>query len=129
MKKIFSVSLQEIQAKVSKSSLNVYGMHGAAEKENSETIYRTEKLVSTGNQECIVICNGKWLQAACQVLSRNSINKFVFAAAVHELLEKGLKKRLNTFLVGPSNCQKSFLLEPLEQIFNCFTNPAQGNML
>ena len=101
-------------------------MHGAAEKENSETISRTEKLVSTGNQECIAICNGKWLQSACQVLSRNSSNKFVFAAAVREILENGRKKHLNIFLVGPPNCGKSFLLEPLEQIFNCFSNPAQG---
>ena len=101
-------------------------MHGAAEKENSKTISRTEKLVSTVNQECFAKCNGKWLQAACQVLSWNSINKFVFAAAVRELLEKSRKKRLNIFLVGPSSCGKSFLLKPLEQIFNCFTNPAQG---
>ena len=49
----------------------------------------------------------------CQVLSWNSINKFVFAAAVRELLEKSHKKRLNIFLVGPSSCGKSFLLKPL----------------
>ena len=41
-------------------------------------------------------------------------------------MEKSRKKPLNIFLVGPSNRGKSFLLEPLEQIFNCFTNPAQG---
>ena len=68
-------------------------MHGGAEKENSETISRTEKLISTGNQECIAICNKKWLQAGCQVLFWNIVNKFVFAAAVRELLEKGRKKR------------------------------------
>ena len=92
-------------------------------KENSETISRTEKFVSTGNQEYIAICIGKWLQAACQVLSWNSINKFVFPAAVRE---KGRKKHLSIFLVGPSNCGKGSILEPLEQIFNCFTNPGQG---
>ena len=107
----------------------VWSMHGAAEKENSETYSRRGNLASTGNQECIVICNSKWLQAACQVLSWKSINKFVFAAAVRELLEKGCKKRLNIFLVGPSNCDKSLLLEPLEQIFNCFTNPAKAEKL
>ena len=104
----------------------VWSMHGAAENGNSETISKIEKMVSTRNQECIALCNGKWLKAACQVLSWNSINKFVLAAAVRELLEKGRKKRLNIFLVGPSNCGKSFLLELLEQIFNFFTNPAQG---
>ena len=100
-------------------------MHGAAEKENSETISRIEKLVSTGNQECIAICNEKWMKAASQVLCWNSINKFVFAA-VRELLEKDRKKRLKVSLVGPSNWGKCFLLEHLEQIFNCFTNPAQS---
>ena len=63
----------------------VWSMHGAAEKENSETISWAEKLVSPGNQLCIAICNEKWLQAACQVLFWNSINKFVLAAAVREL--------------------------------------------
>ena len=101
-------------------------MHGAAEKENSETISRTEKLVSTGNQECITICNGKRLQDACQVLSWNSINKFICAAAVCELFENGRKNCLNIVFVGPSNCGKRFLLEPLEQIFTCFINPPRG---
>ena len=82
----------------------VWSMHGAAENKNSETISRIEKLASTGNQECIVICNGKWLQPAFQVLSWNSIIKFVFSAAVYELLEKGRKKRLCIVLVGLSHC-------------------------
>ena len=65
------------------------------------------------------MCNEKWLQAASQVL------RFVFDAAVRELLEKGRKKRLNIFFVGPSNCRKSFLLKLFEQVFTCFTNPAK----
>ena len=93
---------------------HVWSMHGVAEKENLETISRTGKLISIGNQECIAICNGKWLQAACQVHSWNSINKFVSATAVYELLEKDHKKCLNISLDGPSNCGKNFLLEPLE---------------
>ena len=125
-KDLFSFLARNTSKSVQDLIERVWSMHGAAEKENSEIISRTEKLVSTGNQECIAVCNGKWLQAACQVLSWNSINKFVFAAAVRELLEKDRKKRLSIFLVGPSNCGKSFLLEPLKQIFNCFTNPAQG---
>ena len=52
-----------------------------------------------------------------------------FAAAVRELLEKSRKKRLNIFLVGPSNCGKRFLLESLKEIFNCFTNPTKSNVL
>ena len=29
-------------------------------------------------------------------------------------------------LTGPTNCGKSFLLNPLELIFKCFMNPAAG---
>ena len=125
-KDLFSFLARNMSKSVQEHIKCVWSMHGAAEKENSKTISGTEKLASAGNQEFIAICNGKWLQAACQVFSWNSINKFVFAAAVHELLEKGCKKSLNIFLVGLSNCVKSFLLEPVKQIFNCFTIPAQG---
>jgi len=29
-------------------------------------------------------------------------------------------------LVGPTNCGKSFLLNPIELMYNCFVNPASG---
>ena len=47
----------------------VWSIRAATENENAETISRIEELISTGNQECFAICNGKWLQAACKVLS------------------------------------------------------------
>ena len=107
---LFSFLARNTSKSVQELIIRVWNTHSAAEKENSETISRIEKLVSTGNHKCIVIYNGKWLQAACQVLSWNSINKFVFATAARELLEKGRKKRLNIFLVGPSSCGKGCLL-------------------
>ena len=83
----------------SKSVQEVIGylwkIYGVAERENSETISRIGKLVSTRNQEHITICNGN----SCKLRVKQ---KFV------------------------ENCRKSFLLEPLGQIFNCFTNPAQS---
>ena len=40
------------------------------QKRKIEKLFTEQKsLFSTGNQDCIAICNGKWLQAACQVLS------------------------------------------------------------
>ena len=33
---------------------------------------------------------------------------------------------MNILIVGPTNCGKSFLLNPLELIFNAFVNPACG---
>ena len=38
-------------------------------------------------------------------------------------LIKGTQKN-NILIVGPTNCGKAFLLNPLELIFNAFVNPA-----
>ena len=73
-------------------------------------------------------CHMQWKMAGSCISSTflERYQHFLFAVVVCELLEKGSKKRLNIFLVGVSYCGKSFLLEPLEQIFYCFTNPAQS---
>ena len=44
--------------------------------------------------------------------------------AIKQLLEYGRGKFRNVLLVGPTNCGKTFLLKPLERLFNTFTNPA-----
>ena len=84
-----------------------------------------EKLNAFSNTECIEGCNKKWLKCAKQVLHWNSINPCVFAAAIRELLQKGRNKKLNIFLIGPSNCGKNFLLQRLELIIKCFISPGQ----
>ena len=43
-----------------------------------------------------------------------------------DLLDKGRSKGRNIFLTGRANCGKSFLLRPLEKVFNALSNPA-GN--
>ena len=47
-----------------------------------------------------------------------------FAAAMRELLTKGRGKFRIILIVGPANCGKTFLLSPLQKIFNNFSNPA-----
>ena len=124
-KDLFSFLTKNTGKTVQELIERVWSMHGAAEKENSQTISRTEKLVSTENKEFIAIW--KWevpaICTSCTFLEQ--YQKFVFPATVNELLQKNRKKRPNICLVGWSDCGKSFLLEPLEQIFNCFANPAQ----
>jgi len=66
----------------------------------------------------------QWLECARQVLSQNDINIYVYAAALRELLTKGRGKHRNLLIIGPANSGKTFLLKPLELIFNCFVNPA-----
>ena len=42
------------------------------------------------------------------------------------LLQKGRGKYRNILITGPANCVKTFILNPLNDIFNTFTNPATG---
>ena len=38
----------------------------------------------------------------------------------------GRSKETNILIIGPANCGKTFLLKPLQKIFQCFSNPATG---
>ena len=71
-------------------------------------------------------CNadGEWHYCALQLLANNNISVDNFANCVKELLTKGRGKFRNVMLTGPANCGKTFLLNPLNKVFNTFTNPA-----
>ena len=73
-------------------------------------------------------CKGKqasrWHASATELLEHNGISCKSFARAVKELLCKGRGKYRNIMLTGPANCGKTFLLNPLNSIFQTFTNPA-----
>ena len=69
-------------------------------------------------------CGGNWLKCALEVLRKNNVHPFVFAAAITELLEKGRGKFCNILIVGPANCGKTFFLIPINKIFKTFQNPA-----
>ena len=79
--------------------------------------------------DCIPECRDDkvWLQLAREVLRNNSINAYVFAAAVRTLLRNGRQKGTNILLVGPHDSGKTFLLRPLTKIFDCFLNPSSGS--
>ena len=85
---------------------------------------RTEILYSQIGKECVVGCHGRWLQMARNLLQRNNINGEQFSEAIRDLLDKGRGKYRNLYLKGPSNCGKTFLLNPLTHIYNTFCNPA-----
>ena len=61
---------------------------------------------------------------AKEVLKNNSINLYVYAEAISQCLKNGRQKQNNVMLVGPTNCGKSFLLDPLELIYKTFMNPS-----
>ena len=59
------------------------------------------------------------------MLQLNSINPFVFADAMRDLLEHGRGMFCNVLIAGPANYGKKFMLKLLEIIFRAFTNPAK----
>ena len=62
-----------------------------------------EQLTRLAEKECSPECNGKWFQCATQVLQWNSINKFVFSAAIRGTFRKGQKENLKTAEVAYLN--------------------------
>ncbi|CAB4040019.1 Hypothetical predicted protein, partial [Paramuricea clavata] len=81
-------------------------------------------VVETALEEnCVDGCDTIWIKCGKEVLRNNKVNAYVFAAAICDLLEKGRGKNRN-MIVGPVNCGKTFLLNPLNQLFQTFTNPA-----
>ena len=50
----------------------------------------------------------------------------LFRTAVNELLLRGRSKNRSRLLTRPTNCGKSFLLNPLKVIYRTFSNPATG---
>ena len=99
----------------------------AWDMENSqETLQRQKKsrlqlLYDSLHQECVPDCHGRWVTCAKEVLSRNDISVSGFAQSVRTLLEKVRGKHRNIMLIGPTNCAKTFLLNPLNVIYNTFT--------
>ena len=76
------------------------------------------------DEPCVENCNGDWLACALEVLNKNNVAVQSFAKSVRELLKRGRGKYRNLMIIGPANCGKTFLLNPLSVIFNCFQNPA-----
>ena len=91
---------------------------------------RIQVISETLNSDCVETCREKyWLKCAKKILRNNKINQYFFASAMRNALIKGTQKN-NILIVGPTNCGKSFLLNPLELIFNAYLlTPQQQNTL
>ena len=71
----------------------------------------------------------RWVVAASadEILDKNGTEKANFLSAMNEALFKGRGKHRNVCIYGPANCGKTFVIQPLKKIFECFVNPACGN--
>ena len=58
-----------------------------------------------------------------RVLQNNKTNVFFFACALRNAFLKTRQKNTNILIVGPTNCCKTFLLNPIELKFKAFVNP------
>lgn len=85
---------------------------------------RMQLIEAAAQGNCEEGCNGEWMQCAYEVVTNNKVHPYVFADSVRNLLEKGRGKNRNILIVGPSSCGKTFLLRPLQKIFNTFSNPS-----
>ena len=79
-----------------------------------------EVIREANGKECVTGCNSDWLNCAEEVLHNNGITEQVFRQAVTNLLIKGCGKYCNIIIVGPVNCAKTFLLNPLSLIYDTF---------
>ena len=103
MKNTLSIFLQEIRASVQGLIEHVWSMYRAAEKENSETISRTKKLILTVNQECVALY-GKWLQVGMSSIFLEQFQQIFLCSC----------------------CSWTLSFRALAKSFQCFRNPAQS---
>ena len=105
----------------------------ASEFATAESLYersqktRIQLLREEMAHDCADGCEGKWLEAANQLLQRQGIVKGDFCGAIYTALLKGRGKYRNVFIHGDTNCGKSFILSPLKTIYKTFCNPATGS--
>lgn len=99
-------------------------MAGARAALERAKLRRVEILRQSMTEDCVPGCNQQWLHQALDILNNNGINRDEFAAAVQLLITEGRGKYRNIIITGPTNCGKSFLLQPLTAVFKVFSNPA-----
>ena len=88
---------------------------------------RLERLSLLSLVNCAEGCHQKlWLKMTKEILHNNKLNAYVFAEVIRTLLELGRGKNRNILLVGPTNCGKTFLLNPLTEVYDTFLNPSSS---
>ena len=104
---------------------DAWNFENAKQTTSNENIDRIKTLQEQANKPCV--CNGVWLTCAKDILSKNGLDKEKFCRALHDAIEKGRCKHANILIVGPADCGKTFILEPVCDVFpNVFQNPASS---
>ena len=99
-------------------------MHGASLSIAKAKMSQMEMVKEEAAKECKSSGNGLWFECAVEMLHNNKVKRYVSTDAMRNLLEKGRGKFRNIMITGPANYGKTFLLNPLNDLFKTFTNPA-----
>ena len=99
-------------------------MENSKQQLDRQTKTRIELINEAKEGQCVEGCYGQWLTCAKEVLECNGIDAQYYGRSIQDLLEKGRGKYRNIMNIGVANCGKTFLLNPLNVIFNTFSNPA-----
>lgn len=118
---IFSRTDKQLEEIIEKT----FRVKGATEKLERLSKSRLDLLQAKGREQCAVGAGCEWLACAEEVLMKNAIHPLLFASAIRDALVQGRGKWRNIFICGPANCGKTFILKPLELIYESFTNPAK----
>jgi len=97
-------------------------MESSTEQLSALDISKMEVVYDQVSKDCI--CDGLCMDCALQVLEQNRVDPSEFAKSLRDLLRNGRGKHRNIFIVGPTNCGKTFLLKPLQSLFKTFSDPA-----
>ena len=101
-------------------------IEGAKDKLERASKTRLTLLNEAKEGECEEGCHGQWIRQATEILHNNNISEQDFTSSVRDLLVKGRGKYRNIMIIGPADCGKTFLFNPLRSIFKTFSNPASG---
>ena len=101
-------------------------MEHAKEKKARRAKSRMQLLNEAREGSCVGGCEGLWVQLAKEILQNNGIILQSFQQAIIDLLTKGRGKYRNILIIGPANCGKTFILNPITKIFSTFSNPASS---
>ena len=110
-----------LQALLAKAAM----LSSAASDLARNKLTRVEVLRKAAETACSCPTPGLWLELADAVLARNDLEG-TFERAVYRALAEGRKKMNSVFLLGPSNCGKSFLVKPLKEIYRVYEQPDGG---
>ena len=102
-------------------------MAGAARAIQLKQKPRVELLQECAADEGSCVCNGVWLVLALDLLEKNNIPFREVAGKFYDAIKGGRRKDKNILIIGESNCGKTFLLEPLKEVFEkTFNKPASS---